>query len=220
MLALAALAPAAAAYTLIDDFKVGDYHSVINWPNNHDGNKLTGLDRGHSAFGIRATDVTVNTNADHVPVYIDMGGGMGRISYDSPSGDIATDTTFQFGYPGGPNLDLSPESEIWVDLYTENPPNRLADEWSVTIADGDGHNSTNPGFISRFGGIRFKRTGFNNTIDWSRINRIAFEQKFTPDFGDVPMAYTVTKIYTVPEPNAAALLAAALGLLALVRRAG
>ncbi len=210
LLALAALAPAAAAYTLIDDFTVGDYHSVIDWPNDHDGSKLSGLDRDHSAFGIRWTDVTVEANADHVPVYIDIGGGMGRISYDSPSGNMATKTVFQFGAPLGPNLDLSGESEIWIDLYTEDPSNRDADVWDLTVADADGHVDTDPGWIHRDGGIRFKRSSFAANIDWTRVNNIAFRQVFTPDFGKVPMAYTVTKVYTVPEPGAAALLAASL----------
>lgn len=106
------------AFTLIDDFTVGDYHSVIVWPNKHDGHVLQNLDQAHSAFGERGADVFVDTNFDKVPVNIDFGGGQARISYDSPSRDIATDTNIFLGNVGGPLVDLSAENEIWIDLFT------------------------------------------------------------------------------------------------------
>lgn len=192
------------AFTLIDDFTVGDYHSVIVWPNKHDGIELFGLDPEHSALGRRAVDVTVNTNFDKVPVNIDIGGGQARISYQSPSRDIATDTVMEFGALDGPTIDLSKENEIWVDLFTEDPSGRLADQWSVTMIDSLGHVDTNPGWLFRPGGVRFRKQDFDPLMDWGKIRLMNFRQKFTPDIGDVPMAYTVTKIYAVPEPGTAA----------------
>lgn len=184
LLAISALGPVVQAYVLIDDFAVGEYHSVITWPNNHDGHELSGLDKAHSVFGKRGADVIVNTNFDKVPVFIDFGRGQARISYDSPSGDIATDTLILFGNTFGVNIDFSAETEFWIDLSTENPPNRLADQWTLTVADRFGHVDTNPGWLHRPGGIRFRKQDFDSTIDWTVINNITFEQRFSPDTGE------------------------------------
>ena len=198
------------AYVLIDDFTVGEYHAVINWPFNFDSHQEAGLDANHCGFGFRATNLRVLTNQEHASIAFDIGSGYERVSY--PSHNVATQLYTIFGGVGFNVLDFSNETEFWVDEYTEQPFNRFADKWIMYASDTAGHNGTSGSFLLRNGGIYFKKSAFSGGLDWSQIRSLEFDQEFTPDIGQVPLAYNVTRIYAVPEAQQPLTLAGAAAL--------
>lgn len=197
--ALTMLASFSQAYILIEDFTVGEYHTTINWPNTSDGHEERNLDRNHSIYGYRATNLSILNNFDHVPVHFDTAGGVQRVAYSSHS--VASQLDTAFGGNGFGTVDFSAESQFMVDVFSENPQNRFADTWVFRAIDSNDKAASNGFALSRQGGIYFRKSDFVGQVDWSKIKYLSFSQEFTPDIGTVPLAYGATKIYAVPEPS-------------------
>lgn len=203
----------AQAYILIDDFTVGEYSKTFNGIG-QDTHQELGLDTAHSAFGDRGTTFRVQSNPFHVPVTMDI--GQGRATVFTPGGQndgISSILSMELGLASPPVVDFSAETEFWMDIDVRKPNGRFADQWTVIVRDTNGGVGINDGWLFRPGGIRFKLGGFIGSVDWSNIRDFRFDQHFTSQGAPHPESYTVTKIYTVPEPGA--LLVAFVGLLAV-----
>jgi hypothetical protein len=193
------LSSLSSAVLVIDDFTVGDYHTVVEWPRNQDVHVREDLDRDHVAFGRRFGDLRIASNFDRVDVAIDFGDGRARVSY--PSNNLGNELRIGWGGERGiyPSLDLSPYDEFWVDLATEDPPERIADSYRLTVVDTANNVLTNGNWLFRPGGIRFRKRDFGN-VDWTQIQRMQFTHRYTTDFGTVPRAHEVSRVVAVPEP--------------------
>ena len=207
--ALAGLAAQAPAFLILDDFTEGGFAHRLTGTQNF-GFDESGLDPAHSAWGRRALRANINSNPNNT--YLDFGVGAGRQYFESPEPVMWMSLLLL----GGANreVDLSDESEIWLDLATD-PRNALADNWDILVRDVHGVDASNGGWFQRGGGIRFRKQGFSRQVDWSRIETFQFTQNW--DSLPNPLAYEVTRIYAVPEPCTAA-GAAVLGFLALRKR--
>lgn len=212
--AFTALSSFANAFVLIDDFTVGEYEKTFADPGT-DVAAQHGLDPSHCAFGERDTIFRVGGNFFHRPVTFRIGQGEGKVFTDTQ--ELGTSTVWDYGISRFSKLDFSNESEFRADLYTENPANRLADNWNLFVRDSSGTTAANRGWVARNGGIAFQKSGFSDQLDWAHIEFIRFEQEFDNDFGPHPFVYSVTKLYAVPEP-ASFLLLTAVGLLTHRRR--
>lgn len=191
---------------MLDDFTQGGFTMRLTMTQFHTYEE-GGLDRAHSAWGHRALTTHVNSNPNNT--YLDVTVGGGRQRFESPV-PVMWDSRLQLG-GAGPEVDLSAESEIWVDLRTEHPSQAQADNWMVTVRDAHGRGAGNGGWLYRPEGIRFRRQGFAGTVDWSRIVAFQFTQNW--DSLPNPLAYEVTRIYAVPEPSL--FVAVVAGLVAL-----
>lgn len=211
MIATLGLAVFGQAYVLIEDFTVGEYQSVVNWPKTTDQHEEAGLDRAHTVFGSWAYSLDIMSNFDHAPTSVDIGSGIASVTTGSHA--LASQFDIELGYKRDVVVDFSAESEFWVDQYTVDPAERLADRWSIYVIDQDGHDAASGAFISRNGGIRFKKSNFAGSVDWSRIVYLDFLQKFTPDDGTVPLVYATTRLYAVPEPTSAIVIVAVISAL-------
>ncbi len=217
LLALAlAAAPAAHAFVLIDDFTVGPFDRRIVGNGSWEFSQFD-LDRSRVALGERSTALEVGGNFFQRPVDLRLGAGETRVSSDTD--ELSSILRFDYGNTRTNELDLTVETEFWVDLYTEDPVGRLADFHTLFVRDRSGLTATNNSWILRDGGIRFRRQNFSRAVDWSRIDFVSFESRYTRDSGVHPLAYGVQRIYAVPEPGTLGLgLVAAAGLAARHRR--
>lgn len=134
-----------------------------------------------------------------LPVTIAVGNGEARVSYPSP---LANQNFLEFGIDRDWTIDISAESEIRFDVYTENPAERFADVWRLTIENGNGQGASNGRWVRRPNGIAFRRQDFDNTIDWSNIQFMMLRQDWDDSGGPQPLVYSVTEVYAVPEPTA------------------
>lgn len=202
-----ALAAPSHAYVLIDDFTQGTFDKTYFDDFTNDFHERLGLDQDHVAFGERQVRFELGGNLDHHPVRLKIGDGAAKVTTDTH--DVSTRWSMRWGNSDLLTMDFSGEKEIWMDLYTKDPPNRLADTWSLYVRDSHGVADSNPGWLFRQGGIRFRKQDFSPLIDWSQTEFIAFEQRYSTNAGDHPFEYAVTKIYAVPEPGGVLWLAAA-----------
>jgi len=207
------LSPRTHAFVLIDDFTVGDYHRVLEWPNSGDSHQKFNLDQNHARFGERQSVFNVSFNPDQVPVSLDIGGGEAKIS--SPK-VVFFDWRINFGLDNLPAVDFTNDPEIWIDYYTKDPAGLLPDSFTLSAVDTSGQTSTATGFLTRPGGVKFTRQAFNGNVDWSRVRSFQFIQEWN-SFPN-PLTYSLTKIYAVPEPTSFVALALGGGLLACRRR--
>jgi len=201
------LAAPSHAYVLIDDFTQGSFDKTYFDDFVNETHERSNLDKDHIAFGERLTTFSIGGNLNHHPVRLKIGDGSAKVTTDTHG--VSTRWSMRWGNSDLVTLDFSGEKEIWMDLYTKDPPNRLADIWSLYVRDSHGVADNNPGWIFRQGGIRFRKQNFSPLIDWSQIEFIAFDQRYSTDVGDHPFEYAVTKIYAVPEPCGFAVIAAA-----------
>lgn len=210
------LASFSQAYILIDDFTVGDYSKTFTTTGS-DFHIAEGLDKSHTAWGDRQTWFFVHNNPLHREVTLNVGSGELSVSTLPGLADgLHTQLDTEYGRGASPTtVDFSMETEFWIDLNVKNPNGRFADLWTMYARDSKGVTGTNDGWLSRQGGLRFRKSGFVGNPDWSSIQYLEFSQRFSsPGY---PEAYTVTKIYTLPEPTSASV--AALAFLTLRRRA-
>ncbi|MBS1716053.1 MAG: hypothetical protein JST30_17130 [Armatimonadetes bacterium] len=197
--ALLALAAPSHAYVLIDDFTQGTFDKTYLDDFTNDFHERLGLDQDHVAFGERQVRFEIGGNLDHHPVRLKIGDGAAKVTTDTHG--VSTRWDMVWGNSDLVTIDFSHEKEFWIDLYTKDPPNRLADIWSLYVRDSHGVAGNNPGWLFRQGGIRFRKQDFNPLIDWSSIEYFDFDQTYSTDVGPHPLEYSVTKIYAVPEPG-------------------
>lgn len=204
--ALLALASSARAELVLDDFtedgfthRLTQRHSFL-W-------EQSGLDRAHSAWGFRGSATQINSNPQGRELEIHVGGGEQAFRTDGP---IAWFHQLRLGNRET-EVDLSGQTRINVDYFTQWPPNMFADNWDILVADADFRTASNGGWYLRPEGIYFEISEFSRPVDWSRITLIQFTQNW--DSFPNPLTYAVTRIYAVPEPSA--LLAVGAGLAAL-----
>jgi len=207
--ALAALAPSAHAFLILDDFTEGGFTHVLDLQRSF-LHVETGLDRAHSAWGGRTCFTDIVSNPNNTTLEIRVGGGEQAFRTPLP---LTWDHDLRLG-DNSTSVDLSTETEIWVDLSSE--PRAFADIWDVTVQDTNGLTASNGGWLQRGGGIRFRKDQFTRTVDWSRITYLEFTQNW--DALPNPLEYQVTRIYAVPEPSLALGFTALLGAAAARRR--
>jgi len=197
-----AVASPSHAYVLIDDFTGGDYTTTVT--HGADFHFVDGLDKAHTAWGNRQTMLDVVANPRDTPITLSVGGGQMTTTIPPGTGGMSTRLRLDWGLGNQPlDIDLSNETEIWVDLKVENPDGRFASIWSVRAINADGTSGSNGGWLWRPEGIRFKLSGFTGHVDWSAVRYLSFTTDFDPP--RYPERYTVTRIYAVPEPHAAVL---------------
>lgn len=215
LLALAALAPAAQAYVLIDDFTVGGFEST-QFGNGTIQDYQTGLDTGRAAFGDRYTRLEIGNNRPEDTVTLRLGGGEAKVA--SEDDGIATIFSIDCGLWEATTVDLSGQGEIWVDLYTEAPRDRIADFHSIYMRDSHGVTTISPNWSFRPGGVRFKKQSFDPRLDWSQIEYFKYQVRYSAQSGPHPLLYSTQRIYAVPEPSLLLTLALAAGWLARRRQ--
>lgn len=209
ILVTCAIASAARAYVNIEDFTVGAFSEVLTGEQSYSGTQL-GLDTAHSAFGKRGWFLDITSNFDNVPLHLDVGNGEQKLTTTS---DLLTyRMQLLLGVSGDVNIDLSRETSLFIDLYTD-PPHVFADQWSVTVTDSNAVSTSNDGWLFRSSGIQFDIASFSRQIDWSRVRSIEFTEHMyvAPN----PTSYSVTHLYAVPEPS---FFLSALGALGLLHR--
>jgi hypothetical protein len=207
LLALVALAPAAQAFIVIDDFTVGEHHHTMGGFDNSWGFEQRNLDPNHVLFGYRATQMTIQQNFFNVPVQIDIGIGETRVS---TSREVSSTMRTQYVDESRIGADLSFGDRIEVDLYTLDPPNRIGDSYFVIVRDADLTLRVVNNWLFRQGGVYFRKSDFGTDVDWSKIISFTFGQRYSDNFGAPPLTYGLTRIAIVPEPGT--LLVAGLGL--------
>ena len=206
--AVAAWCPAF-AYVNIEDFVDAPFSVELTGGHSYSQGQ-NGLDTAHSAFGKRGWFLDITSNPDQAHLNLDVGNGEQKLSTTS---DLLTyNMDLGLGVSGDVLIDLSRESSIYIDLYTD-PPHVFADHWSLTVVDVNGVDTSNDGWLLRNGGIQFDIDSFSRPIDWSRVRSVTFFENM--DTPRNPTLYSVTHIYAVPEPPA---LAAGIVALALLRR--
>lgn len=215
LFAVAALAAASNAFVMIDDFTAGPFTRTLVG-NGTIQEEQTGLDIAHVAFGDRFTRLEIGANGEQAAVTLALGNGQARVT--SGSEGIATTFRVEYGFADATVLDLSGENEIWIDLYTQDPSNRIADFHDLYVRDSHGVSDINPVWSQRAGGIRFKRSTFNPLIDWAHVDALIFRSRYSAQSGPHPLVYSTQRIYAVPEPCQLAGLALAAGITA--RRRG
>jgi|GEM_PF-2590427 len=190
------------AFVMIDDFTVGDYSARITGVGN-DTSFIDGLDKNHVAFGQRATDFKVAVNNFCVPVDLRIGGGEAKIVLPQGRGhSMVTELHIEYGNVGNNLVDFSQETEFWIDQYTRNPDGRFADQSRITVRDASGQSAANTGWLSRDGGIFFRKNGFvGGAVDWSRIKFFRLLEEYNTASGDHPEIASVQRMYAVPEPS-------------------
>lgn len=199
---------------LIDDLTQGFFEKTYTDRQVNETHERLNLDKTRVAFGERLTTFSIGGNLDHHPVTLRIGDGEAKVTTDTH--DVSTRWDMVWGNSDLSRVDFSAETEFWIDLYTQDPPNRFADIWSLYVRDSHGVGGNNPGWLNRQGGIRFRKQDFNPNIDWSNIEYFDFDQRYSTDAGVHPYTYSVTKIYAVPEPSSFIIIAAA-GLIAYRR---
>lgn len=208
-LALPSLAP---AFVMIDDFTQGPFEKTYTFAFGNETHERLNLDRTHVALGERRTNFSVGGNLNNRPVTLRIGDGEAKVTTDT--NDISTRWNMSWGNSDLNTIDLSKETEIWMDVYTENPAGRLADIWALNVRDRNGVDGGTPNWLFRPGGIRFRKQDFNPRLDWSQIEYMSFDQRYSTDVGPHPLTYSVTRIYAVPEPGTFLLVVGAAGVLA------
>lgn len=210
---LTILTPFSHAYILIDDFTVGDYHRVLEWPNSGDSHQKFNLDQNHALFGERQSVLDIRSNEGRVPISLDIGSGEAKVS---ASHYFFFEWRLNFGLDNQPLVDMGQETEIWIDYHTENPSGLLPDRFTLSVNSAGSGSSTATGFLTRPGGVKFTRQAFNGDVDWTRVRSFQFTQLW--DTLPNPLTYSLTKIYAVPEPSSILILAVGGGLLARRQR--
>lgn len=202
------LAAPAMAFVNIEDFTAGPFSVTLTGEQSY-SQQQTGLDQNHSAFGKRGWFLDITSNFDNVPLHLDVGNGEQKLSTTS---DLLTyNMDLALGASGDVEIDLSRETSIFIDLYTD-PFHVFADDWSLLVTDVNGVSAANDGWLFRFNGIQFDIPSFTGQINWSRIRSIQFTENM--DTPRNPLIYSVQHIYAVPEPPM--LLALGFGVLGLL----
>jgi len=207
--ALAALAPSARAFLILDDFTEGGFTHVLDLERSFVFEE-PGLDRAHSAWGFRGSFAEINSNPNNTTLEVHVGGG--EQAFRSPL-PVMWFSDLRLGNRTT-EVDLSGQTRINVDYFTQWPQNTNADTWDILVADAHGGDASNGGWLLRPEGIYFEIADFSRPVDWSRITLLEFRQNW--DSLPNPLTYSVTKVYAVPEPGT--LLALGAGLLLAVRR--
>ncbi|MBS1716036.1 MAG: hypothetical protein JST30_17045 [Armatimonadetes bacterium] len=185
------------AYVNIEDFTVGSF--TVDATHGYSKGQ-TGLDTDHSVFGKRGWFIGGIGNPENATLTLDVRDHEQKLSTTS---DLLTyDMRLGLGVSGNVLIDLSRETSVLVDLYTD-PPQHFADQWSMLITDVNGVDTSNDGWLLRPGGIRFDIDSFSRQIDWSRVRSIEFTENMNHSTN--PQVYSVTHIYAVPEPSLACL---------------
>jgi hypothetical protein len=214
LLAFAAGGPAAQAFVLIDDFTQGGIEVQLRNTERFTHEDFN-LDRSHAAFGYRSYGTGINSNPNGATLTVSLGNGRHRHSSDLP---VTWDSNMIFGDGASVEVDFSDETEFRVDLTTEEPSGAFADDWTLIVRDAHGVDAGNGGWLLRPEGIYFRKQAFTRQIDWSRVTLI----QFTQDWNNPPnpLAYQVTRFYTVPDPCSALVLLTGLAFLCRARRRG
>lgn len=202
---------AASAFIMIDDFTTGEYQRTLEWPNSQDSHQKFGLDPEHAVFGERQSVLRILSNDDRVPVTLSIGNGEGKVS---SSKVVFFEWRLNFGLDNQPLVDMSDETEIWIDYTTRDPENLLPDAFTLIVTTSSG-SAVATGFLTRPGGVKFTRRSFVGSADWSRVQSFQFTQLWStlPN----PLTYSLQKIYAVPEPSTL-LVAAGFGVALRLRR--
>lgn len=211
----ATLAAVSNAFVMIDDFTVGAFEGT-QFGNGTIQREQTGLDKNHVAFGDRFTVLEIGSNRPQDAVTLRLGNGEAKVT--SVDDSIATTFRVEYGFSDAAVLDLSRESEIWVDLYTQDPANRIADFHDVYVRDTHGISDITTSWSQRQGGIRFKKTSFDPRIDWAHIDTLIYRVRYSFISGPHPLGFSTQRVYAVPEPTSIAIMGLAAGIFARRRR--
>ncbi|MBL8066717.1 MAG: hypothetical protein JNM34_12800 [Chthonomonadaceae bacterium] len=193
------------AFTNIEDFTVGSFSQTIGFQRQFSF-KQTGMDKSHSAFGERSGSGAIISNPDNALLHFDVGNHEQKLWTSSDR--LSYNLFMTLGAMGNVEIDLSQETSIYFDLYTD-PSNFSADTWQLYINDSSGNYAFSQQWQYRPGGIEFKRDSFSRSIDWARVVSIQFTENMSA--APNPLVYSVQHIYAVPELPPSLFLLATLG---------
>lgn len=180
-------------YLNLDDFTVGAYTKtlVINQSDYH---VVLGLDKAHCLFGERQTQLAINSNPNDTSITLAVGNGQQQLS--SPD-QIAWEYSLEYGGDGFVDLNLFNVDKFFVD-FNGNLGLSIPDLMTLEVRDQHAVGGTVSWGI-REGGVYFRRSAFQESIDWHHIVYFRLKQNFThiPN----PTLYSVTAFYASTTPG-------------------
>ncbi|MBS1724906.1 MAG: PEP-CTERM sorting domain-containing protein [Armatimonadetes bacterium] len=185
-----ALATAAHADLLIDNFGTGQWSLSMGGFDTYATHTATGLNTQDTLFGMRTTSVSVNQNFFNLPIVIESGNGNFAVAAQG----LSTDYTMRSRYDAdGQGVDMSEGDKIKIDMTVSTTGGALV---KVGAIDSANRQKTGSATLAQSGFVLISKGQFG-TFDWGHVKTFLVE---TESGNGTPRTMTFENIALVPEP--------------------
>ena len=180
-------------YITVDDFTAGPWEWTLFFGQSKSNNWF-GLDQRHCIFGERQVFIDINSNPNNTSLTFSLGNHEQKFTSPLP---VMWHYYLEFGNNGTADVDFSGVDQFLLDFYTI-PSGTGPDSMTLTVHDSAFHYGT-IGWNIRPGGVYFKKSNFQQGIDWKHITYMKLLQDF-PALPN-PTTYSVTNFYARTKPG-------------------